>query len=105
MKKRLQLGLLYIGALALSLTLATAEGKCNNAQQGMMNQEAKCGDAKKEMKYMNEKRETYQKEMRQKNGKCGNSQGGMMDNDGKCNASPKPKPAPTKGKCGQGKCG
>ncbi len=96
MKKRFQLGLLYIGALALSLTLATAEGKCNNAQQGMMNQEAKCGDAKKEMKYMKEKRETYQKEMKQKN---------MMENDGKCNASPKPKPAPTKGKCGQGKCG
>ncbi|GIT98832.1 hypothetical protein [Sulfurovum sp. TSL1] len=102
MKTTLQLGLLYIGALALSLTLATAEGKYEGSQQGMMNNDAKCGDAQKEMK---EKRETYRKEMKEKNGKCGESQKDMMDNDGKCNASMKPKPAPTKGKCGQGKCG
>jgi len=91
MKKRLQLGLLFIGALALSLTLASAEGKCGNAQQEMMNKDGKCGDAKKGMKQTKEKRETHQKD--------------MMKGDGKCSASTKPKPAPTKGKCGKGKRG
>lgn len=95
MKKGLQLGLLFIGALALSLTLATAEGKCGNAQQGMMGKEGKCGDSQKGMKQTKEKKETYQH----------TKQKSMMEKEGKCNASMKPKPAPTKGKCGQGKCG
>ena len=50
MKKTFQLGLLFLGALVLSLTLVTAKGKCT---------EAKCGDTKKDAK------ETPKK------GKCG----------------------------------
>lgn len=98
MKKTLQLGLLCIGTLALSLTLVSAEGKCGNSQQGMMEGNGKCSNSQKGMQYTEEKRETYQhtKEKRE------TSQKGMMDKEG---ASMKPKPAPTKGKCGQGKCG
>ncbi|MBU0614404.1 hypothetical protein KJ766_03955 [Patescibacteria group bacterium] len=70
MKNRLKLGLLWVGALALSVTLATAEGKCGDSQKGMMNNEGKCDSSKK----------------------C----------DG---AIKEVKPAPAKGKCGQGKCG
>ena len=67
MKKTLQLGLLLLGALALSFTFATADGKC--------------GDAKKVIKC--------------DSGKCGT--------DG--NSANAEKKVPTKGKCGQGKCG
>ena len=95
MKKLLQLGLLSIGALALSLTLATAEGKCGNSQKGMMNNDGKCG--------------TSQKDMKRGDGKCGTSQKGMKCGEGKCGADmdkrKETKPAPKKGKCGQGKCG
>ena len=68
-----------MGAIALTFTLATAEGKCGNAQQGMMNNDGKCGDAKKGMMNHEEKRETYQhtKEKRK------NYQKDMMDNDDK----------------------
>ena len=93
--------LIVLGAIALTYTLAIAEGKCGNAQQGMMEENGKYGNSQEGMKHTEEKRETYQhtKEKRE------TSQKGMMDNGGKCNASMKPKPAPSKGKCGQGKCG
>ena len=61
MKKTFQLGLLFIGALALSLTFATAEGKCG----------------------------TSQKDTKRNDGRCGDSQKGMMNNDGKCGNSQK----------------
>jgi hypothetical protein len=83
--------LILLGAIALTFTLATAEGKCGNSQKDMMNNDGKCGASQKGMMEKNEKRENKQK--------------GMMNNDGKCNASMKPKPAPDKGKCGKGKCG
>lgn len=84
MKNTFKLGLLLIGALALSLTLATAEGKCGDSQKGMMNNE----DSQKGM--MNNE----------------DSQKGMMNNEGKCDGAKKEKKeAPEKGKCGQGKCG
>ena len=76
MKKTLQLGLLFIGALALSLTLATAEGKCGNSQQGMMNNDNRCGNS--------------QKDTKRDDGRCGDSQRDTKRGDGRC---------------GQGKCG
>jgi len=96
MKNRLKLGLLLLGALALTLTMASAETKCGNSQKGMMNNEGKCGDSGKSMKSNNEKETDQQKK-------------GMMNSEGKCGGdkTPKeePKPAPMKGKCGPGKCG
>jgi len=83
MKKTLQLGLLLLGALALSFTLATADGKCG---------EGKCGDAKKAMKCNSGK---Y--------GTDGNKTGKKCSADG--NSANAEKKVPTKGKCGQGKCG
>jgi len=71
MNKTFQLSILFLGALALSFTLANAsEGKCG---------ESKSSDDKKEMK-------------------CA---------AGKCNSDTNKtkKKVPTKGKCGQGKCG
>ena len=97
MKKTLQLGLLFIGALALTFTLALAEGKCGNSQQGMMNGDNRCGNA--------------QNEMKRGDGKCGNSQKEVKPNDGRCgtgqSSKQKIKPAAKceTGKCGQGKCG
>jgi len=89
MKDTFKLGLLFLGALALSLTLATAEGKCGDSQKGMMNNDGR--------------------DMKRSDGKCGDSQRGMKRSDGRCGADGKKtketKPAPTKGKCGQGKCG
>ena len=94
MKNTFKLGLLLIGALALSLTLATAEGKCGDAQKGMMSNE----DSQKGM--MNN--EDSQKGMMSNE----DSQKGMMNNEGKCDGAKKEKKeAPAKGKCGQGKCG
>ncbi|MCW8821897.1 MAG: hypothetical protein OQK45_06695 [Sulfurovum sp.] len=91
MKNTFKLGLLLIGALALSLTFATAEGKCGDSQ-GMMNNEGKCDSSKKSM--MNNE------------GKCDSSKKTEKCSSGKCDSAKKePKPAPMKGKCGQGKCG
>ena len=91
MKKTFQLGLLFLGALALSLTLATAEGKCG---------EGKCGgDAKKEMKCAAGKKGT---EKKCADGKCGDAKKELKCQDGKC-ATGKCKGAPktpAKGKCG-----
>ncbi len=81
MTQTLKLASLLLGALALSLTLATAEGKCG---------QDKCGDAPKTTKTAPKKCQT---------GKCAS---------GKCGNATKEtdtKPAPAKGKCGQGKCG
>ncbi len=95
MKKTLQLGLLFLGALALSFTLATAEGKCGNSQEGMMGSDGRCGDA--------------QRDMKRGDGRCGDSQRDMKRGDGRCGADlekrKETKPAPDKGKCGKGKCG
>ena len=76
--------LILLGAIALSLSLATAAdmkceaGKCGGADKKEMKCEAgKCAGAEK-------------KEMKKKDGsKCGGDE----------------KKAPAKGKCGQGKCG
>ena len=99
MKDTFKLGLLFLGALALSLTLATAEGKCGDSQKGMMNNDGKCGDSQRSMKCDDGKRSM----------KCDDGKRGMKRNDGRCGADGKrmkeTKPAPTKGKCGKGKCG
>ena len=50
MKKTFQLGLLFLGALALTLTLVTAEGKCGDTKKEMKCQDGKCDAGKKEMK-------------------------------------------------------
>lgn len=73
--------LILLGTMALTFTLATAEGKCGDDKKDMKCQAGKCaGDKKKDMKK-----------------KCG---------DGKCDSSKKEKKeAPKKGKCGEGKCG
>ncbi len=109
MKKTLQLGLLFLGALALSFTLATAEGKCGNSQQGMMGSDGRCGDAQRDMKRGDGRCGDSQRDMKRGDGKCGDSQKGMMNNDGRCGADlekrKETKPAPDKGKCGKGKCG
>ena len=103
MKKTFQLGLLFLGALALSFTLATAEGKCGNSQDGMTNKSSKCDGSKK---CDNGKCDSSKKRMKCHDGKCDGSK--KCDN-GKCGADKEKKtetkPAPTKGKCGQGKCG
>jgi len=84
MTKTLQLGLLFLGALALSFTLATAEGKCGDSKEEMKCQAGKCANATKEAP-----------KMKCQAGKCG----GDMKKETKTN------PAPAKGKCAQGKCG
>jgi len=137
MKKTFQLGLLLIGALALSLTLATAEGKCGTSQQGMMNNDGRCGDSQKGTKRNDGRCGDSQRGMKSGDGRCGDSQKGTKRGDGRCGDSQKgtkrndgrcgdsqrgmksgdgrcgadgerrkeKKPAPAKGKCGQGKCG
>ncbi len=82
MKKTFQLGLLFLGALALSFTLATAEGKCSGDKKEMKCQSGKCAA-----------------------GKCGkDGMKGAMKKE--MNATkPTEKTAPAKGKCGVGKCG
>ncbi len=82
MIKIFKLGSLLLGALALSFTLATAEGKCGDAQKITKCESGKCTTGKKEVK------------MKCAEGKCGNS----------TKEAPK-KPAAKKEKCGQGKCG
>lgn len=88
MKKTFQLGLLLLGALALSLTLATAEGKYENAKKEMKCESGKCASDKKDTKKYTD-------------GKCGNTKKEMKCGDAKNNMKKEPK----KGKCGQGKCG
>jgi len=87
MKKTFQLGLLFLGALALSLTLATAEGKCSGDKSAGTTQEAKC-DSGKDTKCNGDTKEK----------KCNGA-------DADAKKETESKPAPAKGKCGQGKCG
>ena len=86
--------LVLLSAMALTFTLATAEGKCGNSQKGMTNNNGKCGNA--------------QQEMKQGDTRCGNAQQEMKCAAGRCGADmdkrKETKPAPQKGKCGQGKC-
>lgn len=71
--------LVLLGAIALTFTLATAEGKCGDSKKEMKCQSGKCSGDKNTTK------------------KC---------NAGKCSGDKKEtKEAPAKGKCGQGKCG
>jgi len=71
-----------LGAIALTLTLASATGKCGDTKNTMKCQAGKCASDKNNTK------------MKCAAGKCGNA------------AKEAPaKPAPAKGKCGQGKCG
>ena len=77
MTKTLKLSALFVGALALTATLAMAEGKCGDAPKTMKCESGKCASGKKEM-----------------HGKCGNA-----------TKEAPATPAPSKGKCGQGKCG
>lgn len=78
MKKTFQFSLLTLAALALSMNLALAEGKCG---------EKKCNTDKKETK-------------------CATDKKGMKCESGKC-ASDKTskKEVKSKEKCGQSKCG
>lgn len=72
--------LILLSALALTLTVATAEGKCGEGKKT----EKKCDSGKCD-------------NGKQKNQKC---------DSGKCGEGKKEKKeAPSKGKCGQGKCG
>ena len=48
MTKIFQLGLLFLGALALSFTLATADRKCGDSKEKMKCQAGKCANATKE---------------------------------------------------------
>ena len=78
--------LVLLGAIALTFTLATAEGKCDSGKcNGDMNKtEKKCDSGKCDASKKDAK-------------KC---------NGAKCSADKKEKKeAPAKGKCGQGKCG
>ena len=77
--------LILLGAMALTFTLATAEGKCA---------EGKCGDSNKTEKKCN-------------GAKCDSSKKDTEKcNGAKCDSSQKEeKTVPEKGKCGQGKCG
>ena len=76
--------LVLLGAMALTFTLATAEGKCNGQKCDSSKKETKCNGSKKDTK------------------KCSASEKDTK----KCNGSKKDtKEAPKKGKCGQGKCG
>ncbi len=71
--------LIILGAMVLTFTLATAEGKCG-----------KCDSSKKT-------------ETKCNSGKCDNGKKSENKCDnGKCDSSKK---APAKGKCGKGKCG
>ena len=87
--------LILLSAVALTFTLAAAEGKCGNSQKGMMNNNSKCGDA--------------QRDVKRNDGRCGDSQRDMKCGEGRCGTDmdkrKETKPAPSKGKCGQGKCG
>ena len=76
--------LVLLGAIALTFTLATAEGKCSGD---------KCNGAKTEKKCAS--------------GKCsGDKNNTKKCNAGKCSGDKEVTPkAPAKGKCGQGKCG
>ena len=93
MKKTFQLGLLFLGTLALSLTLATAEGKCG----GDSKKEMKCADGKCTSGKKGIEKSDAKKEMKCADGKCGDAKKELKCQDGKC--------ATVKGKCGQGKCG
>ncbi len=81
--------LILLGAMALTVTLATSEGKCGKCDSGKKI-EKKCDNGK------------YDKDKRSgekcNHGKCDNGK----KTGTKCDSS---KQAPEKGKCGQGKCG
>ena len=82
MKNLIKLGLIVLGASALTLTMASATcGSGKEAPKAMKCQAGKCGDGmKKDMK---------------KEGK----------KEGKCQGGKELKKDKPKGKCGQGKCG
>jgi len=78
--------LVLLGALALTFTLATAEGNPNKCDNATKCSAAKCDGSKKDLKKCNgDKKDTK---------KCNGAKG---DSD--------KKKTPAKGKCGQGKCG
>ena len=89
--------LVLISALALTFTLATAEGKSGNGQKGMMNDSSRCDSGKNSQKC-----EGDRQEMKCESGKCGTEKKEMKCESGKCGGEKK---APPKGNCGQGKCG
>jgi len=80
MKKLLKLGLILIGALALSFTMATAEQKCAPSEKCAAS--GKCAG-----------------------GKCGKDMKNDMKKELNTTKPSTEKKAPAKGKCGQGKCG
>jgi len=80
MKKLIKLGLIVLGASALTFTMASATcGSGKDAPKAMKCQAGKCGGAEKK-----------------KDMKC---------NAGKCSGDKKDMKKEAKGKCGQGKCG
>ncbi len=84
MKKMIKLGLIVIGASALTLTMASATGDSGKeAPKTMKCQAGKCGGADKK------------KDMKCNGGKCSGDKKDMKK-DAKKDA---------KGKCGAGKCG
>ena len=68
--------LILLSALALTFTLATAEGKCGNSQKGMMNDSSRCDGNKQSQKCEGDK-----KGMKCESGKCGGTKKAA-----KCNA-------------------
>ena len=92
--------LVLLSALALTFTLATAEGKCGNGQQGMMNDSSRCDSGKNSQKC-----DSNKQTMKCESGKCAQA---MKCESGKCGGTEKKVPekkVPQKGSCGQGKCG
>jgi len=77
--------LILLGAMALTFTLATAEGKCSG--------DKKCNSGEKTQKCDSSKKAQ----------KCEGDKKGMKCEAGKCGGEKKK--APKKGKCGEGKCG
>jgi hypothetical protein len=81
MKKLLKAGLILMGAMAFTLTLASATGGSKEAPQEMKCQAGKCGG---------------------KDMKCSGSKG--MKKETNTTKPSAEKTAPAKGKCGVGKC-
>lgn len=75
--------LVLLGAIALTFTLANAEGKCESG---------KCNGDMKKMEKKADGTKCGAKHQNEKSGKCAGDK-------------KEKKEAPAKGKCGQGKCG
>lgn len=92
--------LVLLSALALTFTLATAEGKCGTSEVKTEKQCQSCEKSKACTKCTEEK--TCAECVAEKSCSC-ETKKEMKCQAGKCGGAEKK--APKKGKCGQGKCG